>query len=727
MTRKAEFAKSVLMCAAVVAAIALGSLSAKSTPQNSSGQADWGAPRVRVNNEGDRWIIRGARQTIEFNPPDLRLTIRAGSVVWRFLPSFAGDLTAKAGGAIFPLRLADAATKKVEPYQTGYLKGIKITLADFTMPGPPPATGPTPRKGAGAIADGSLPPGAPLDLVVQIFLGLEGRDEDLSVRVIASDGAARAREVLFPPSIEPTSFDHTVVPFMQGMLLPKDWPRKVSLYDEISYGRGLYMPWWGHQQRAAAVLVLLETPADAGIRLIHPAGGPTRADVRWLHSLGRWSYPRSVRYAFIERGNYVALAKRYRRFAVETGNFVSLKEKIARSPIVGNLLGSPVVHTSILYHVQPDSSYYKKDDPKSNHQLVTFDDRAVELRRLAARGIRRAYVHLDGWGFRGYDNLHPDVLPPSPEAGGWEGMKRFADTCAGLGFVFAVHDQYRDYYKDAPSYDPRHTVMNEDGTRPENAVWFGGKQSILCTSLAPGYVRRNFGELLARGVKVRGAYLDVFSVVPGDECYSPEHPVTRAESLRFRGECLDFVRSFGGIVSSEEAADWAIPHLDLVHHAPHALDPNPGQGPAAGIPVPLFSLVYHDALFVPWSLGKGAWGIPEADLGFLYGLGNAGLPYLSIEPADEELANVRTMCALNERVGLLELVNHEFLDGGAVSVTLSEREGASPEAASAAGATAKNPRSPWSAFKKQRFTYADGTRVTVDFAAGTFDISPPIK
>ncbi|MGZ7065402.1 MAG: DUF5696 domain-containing protein [Candidatus Aminicenantales bacterium] len=722
MIQKPNAAKAVLVAAALLGTIVLGSWS-----MTLAGQADWGAPRVRVDNEGGRWIIRGARQTIEFDPSDLRLIVRAGSVVWRFLPSFAGDLTAKSGGAMLPLRLADSSAKRVGPYQTGFLKGIKITLTDFRVPVTAPLASPaaapkSSRKDAGTAAAGSPPPDAPLDLAIQIFLGLEGRDEDLSVRVIASDGAARAREILFPASLDPASFDGTVVPFMQGMLLPKEWPRKVSLYDEISYGRGLYMPWWGHQQRDAAVLVLLETPADAGIRFIHPAGGPTRADVRWLHSLGRWSYPRSVRYAFLERGNYVALAKRYRRYALETGNFVSLKEKIARNPLVGNLLGSPVVHTSILYHIQPDSSYYKKDDPKANHQLVTFDERAADLRRLAARGVRRAYVHLDGWGFRGYDNLHPDILPPSPEAGGWEGMRRFADACAGLGFVFAVHDQYRDYYEDAPSYDPRHTVLNEDGTRPEHAVWFGGKQSILCTSLAPGYVRRNFRGLLAHGVKVRGAYLDVFSVVPGDECYSPEHPVTRAESLRFRGECLDFVRSFGGVVSSEEAADWAIPHLDLVHHAPHALDPNPGQGPAAGIPIPLYSLVYHDALFVPWSLGKGAWGIPETDLGFLYGLSNAGLPYLSIEPADEELEKVRTMCALHERVGLLELVNHEFLDDGGMSVrvTASDR-------ISSPGAPATESGGPWSAFRKQRFTYADGTRVTVDFAAGSYSISPPLK
>ena len=112
-----------------------------------------------------------------------------------------------------------------------------------------------------------------------------------------------------------------------------------------------------------------------------------------------------------------------------------------------------------------------------------------------------------------------------------------------------------------------------------------------------------------------------------------------------------------------------------------------------GIPVPLFDLVYHDAMLLPWSLGKGAWGIPETDLGFLHGLGNAGMPYLSLDPSDEELTQVRTMCALNARVGLLELVKHEFLDAS---------------------------------YRRQRFTYADGTTVTIDLDSGKFEVMPQL-
>jgi hypothetical protein len=181
--------------------------------------------------------------------------------------------------------------------------------------------------------------------------------------------------------------------------------------------------------------------------------------------------------------------------------------------------------------------------------------------------------------------------------------------------------------------------------------------------------------------------------VPPDECYNPEHPVTRTECLRYRAECFDIVRAQLGVVSSEEPCDWAVPHLDLVHHGPYMLDPNPGERSAMGICVPLFDLVYHDAIILPWTstVTRGGWGIPDTDSGYLHCLLNAGVPYLSISPDRAELRRMRVACALHARVGLLEMTNHEFLDKSR---------------------------------RKQRTTFADGTQVTVDFDSGKYTITP---
>jgi hypothetical protein len=625
--------------------------------------------QVSFDTNAGVWRVVGSRHRLEFNPTNLACRVSTPTTVWRLAASRAGDLQVRHEGRSASLQLAAAERKTVTPYENGFQTGLKIELAEF-------------RSGTNL-----------LDLSLQLFLCLEGAEEELATTLIASDGATRVQRCDWPAGLEEDSFDTTVVPYMQGMLLPKAWSDKTRLYDTMCFGRGLYQPWWGHEQGAAALLVILETPDDGGCHFEHPAGGPTQIGARWVHSLGRFAYPRRARMCFFDQGNYVDLAKRYRRHAMATGRFVSLREKIARNPSVARLIGAPVVHTSILYHIQPESSYYKKDDAAHNHQLVTFEARAKDLQALAAKGFTNAYVHLDGWGLRGYDNLHPNVLPPCPEAGGWDGMKRFAETCDQLGYLFAIHDQYRDYYLDARSYQERHTLIEESGKRPAGSTWFGGRQSVLCPSLAPGHVRKNHTAILAHGVKLRGAYLDVFSVVPPEECYSLEHPVTRTECLRYRGECLDSVRAWGGIVSSEEPSDWSVRHLDLVHHGPFALNPNPGKGPAMGIPIPLFNLVYHDALLMPWSLGRGEWGIPEKDLGYLHALANGGMPYLGLNPGPEDTQRVRNLCALHRRVALLEMTRHEFLDAGR---------------------------------RRQRTTFADGTRVTIDLDTDKWQVEPAL-
>jgi hypothetical protein len=493
------------------------------------------------------------------------------------------------------------------------------------------------------------------------------------------------------------------------MLLPRNWAGKVTLPDPAPAPgmyltfRSFYMPWWGHTQGDHCVLVIVETPDDILPDFEHPAGGPTRMGICWLHSLGRFQYMRRWRACFL-RGNYVTLAKRYRQYVIENGTFVSLKEKIARSPLVEQLIGAPVIHTDIMRHITPKSNFYKKPDPSLNVHVTSFDQRAKDLREVASLGIPRAYVHLDGWGARGYDNLHPDYLPPCPDAGGWDGMRRLVETCQELGYVLALHDQYRDFYLDAPSWDPRHAVLNEGGSLKIEAVWDGGEHGFLCPSLAPGYVRRNYRQLQANGVNAQGAYLDVFACATPDECYNPEHPVTRTQCHKYWAECCNFIRTQVGIISSEEAIDWLIPNLDLVHHAPF-MDEK-GTGFAPGMAVPLLSLVYHDALVVPWGMGK-AGSIPSTDFGFAHALLNGGIPYLrdwegsrsavcfhTAVPSSQQLEQAAIVCSLNRRIALQELTNHEFLD---------ERH------------------------RRQRSTFADGTTVTVDLDSNKFEITPRIE
>jgi hypothetical protein len=656
----------------------LSSLIAQSLPRE-----EWGAPLVTVSHEDGMWIVAGKKNKVTLNESDLAMVVQAGSVRWTMVASQDSDMIVKSKGEEFPLRLADAGKIDIKPYDTGFKTGVKIRLERFRDLG-------------------LLNAGPELDLALCLTVCLEGKEEDPVCEAVAIEHETTVRQLDWPKELDARDVEYTALSNGRGNLLPRDWPQA---YDPINHGgtdksfvesnliECWSMSWWGFQKGKSAMVVIVETPDDAAYKFRHPAGGPTVIGPRWRASLGKLGYLRSVRMCFIPEGNYVDMAKRYRRYVVDIGRFVSLKEKIARDPLVAQLIGTPHLRQSIKRNYKPGSFRWDAKNPEKNYSVTTFDERVRQLRELKAKGINRLYVTLSAWPYQGYDRQHPDALPPAPEAGGWDGMKRWADACKELGYLYNLHDQYRDYYVDAPSYDPQFAVHEEDaisqatafpGTRfgfwkegylPFMDHWDGGAMTYLDARFAPGHLIKNYQLMFDHEIKMQGSYLDVFGYIPPTEDFNPEHPLSRADCMKFQAECFTWVRNNLGIVGTEDGADWVIPYVDYANEA----------SPGRCISVPLYELVYHDAVLTP----EGELRDP------LRCLLNGGYPTL---PRDldnkKDMDFLHAICALHERVALLEMTNHEFLDED---------------------------------HKKERTTFSDGTTVTIDRVAGSFDIKPELK
>ncbi len=653
---------------------------------------DWGAPPVSVSHDAGRWTISGKRNTVTLDEKNLAVTVRAGQTTWKMVPSSTTDLLVRAFDDEFSLRLADAGELHITPYQTGYMTGVKIAAGGFR-------------------STGQRAPDAPLDLQLFLTMALEGGDEDLVFEIAAVERTALIRELNWPTAIDGREVDATVLSNDDGTLLPRDWPKA---YHPIRRARNdtsiiqsnlvecWSMSWWGLQKGGAGMVVIVETPDDAAYTFSHPPGGPTSIGPTWRPQLGRFGYLRSLRMAFLPKANYVGLAKRYRRYAIESGLFVSLKDKIARNPLVENLIGSPFTGASVLRNVKPGGPRYDTKNPKANYRLTTFAEHIRRLRQLKEKGYRHLNVSLSGWPNQGYDRQHPDGLPPNKEGGGWEGMKAFFDACRELGYTCWMHDQYRDYYPDAPSFNRDLAVREEDSIRPPTHFpgtrfhpndwkegyipfmnyWDGGTQAYLDNRYMLGHVQKNYRLLQEHGIRPQGSYNDVFGYIPPDQDFNPEHPCTRTESMKYRAAVFNWVRANLGIVGTEDAADWTIPYVD---YATSRFNRNPGSGNDASIvgaiDVPLYELVYHDALVTTGG---------SRDLrSFLY----ANAPSLGRGDAEADQVETRRRAALHRRVGLLEMVNHEFLNPARTS---------------------------------ERTTFSDGTTVTVDWDAKTVEVKPDL-
>lgn len=651
-------------------------------------RAQWGAPDIKVSQSNAKWTIAGKRNTVTVNESDLAIRVQARDAVWQMLPSSTKDMLVRTSGADAYLRLADAPEKNITRYDTGFKTGVKIVLSGWRRQ----------RQN--------------LDLTVVLTVALEGKDEEIVFDAVAQEHDAVVRTLDWPAAIDARDVDYTLLSNGRGTLLPRTWPKeyypirtitpegKIAATDhsllQSNAIESWSMSWWGFQKGKSAMMIIVETPDDAAYQFSHPAGGPTVIGPRWLASLGRFGYPRSARMAFFSDADYVDMAKRYRRYVMNTGLFVSLAEKIARTPGVKDLIGVPQTRLSILRNMSPDSDRYDTKDLSKNYSLTTFDERARQLRDLKARGFDRVLVFISGWPHLGYDRQHPDSLPPPERAGGWEGMKRLVDTARELGYPYILHDQYRDYYLDAPSYDAQFAVREEDAKLPAQAFpgsrfgdskdgdipmmrhWDGGRQAYLNNRFWLGHLLKNYQLFFDHGITPQGIYLDVIGYVPPDEDFNPEHPTTRSQAMAARAACMTWSRHNLGIVVTEAGADWVIPYVDAI---------NQSGGGSKAILVPLYNLVYHDAVIVSYSA--------RDQQSLLRGIFNGGMPELPIAETDEKtVLLMRQMMALHKRVGLLEMTRHEFLD--------------------------KN-------YRKERTTFADGTTVTVDWDTNTFTVSPALS
>lgn len=617
---------------------------------------------------------------IRFDESRLSFTITHEGDSWNWGEGFRPRMECEEGKIYF----ADAKKISHEEWKTGIGHGILSHFEGFEL------------NGADA--------GIAFDTIVWIE---EVSGDVFFEWVPLSTETVKVKSVYWPGYME---FDekkdswYTLLNWQQGLLVPNTWKTAVDkvVFDGFMGTAGAYMPWFGQVKDRAGYIAICEQPWNAAYYTEHPAEGPyTHVGIRWEPSLGKMDYRRVMKYSFVKDCDYNDLCKIYRNYVIEKGRFKSLAEKAVKTPSIDQLIGSAFLHKGIKTQVMTNSDFYAAENPDKNNHLTPFSVRTEEIKKFHELGVEKLYLHLDGWAEPGYDNQHPDYLPACEKAGGWKAMKELSDTMHECGYLFGIHDQYRDYYYAAKTFDENFATRLADGTIPSHARWAGGPQTYLCATQAPFYVKRNFTEIMDNGIKLDCAYLDVFTCNEGDECSHPWHKMTRRECYEYRNACFEYLLSKGILPSSEEVNDWAIPSLVFCHYAPYDFMLDRPGSPKKGIPVPLFNLVYHDCLIEPWMMDK----VSEEEDYMLYAVLNGGAPYLVRDGAyqntdgsfaggveitiEDQIKRCKVVSDLHEKVAKCEMVRHEMVDGN-------------PEV--------------------QRTTFADGTVVTVDFQAQTYQI-----
>jgi hypothetical protein len=224
---------------------------------------------------------------------------------------------------------------------------------------------------------------------------------------------------------------------------------------------------------------------------------------------------------------------------------------------------------------------------------------------LKSEGFDRGLMLLGGWNRAGYDREHTDMWPPAEPAGGVAGLARASRTVTGNGFLCSLHDNYQDFYVEAPSYHERHLMKHPDGSVQLGGVWDGGLCRLICSSQAFDLAERNLDQV-QRSTAVNSYYLDTTTAARLYECFDKVHPVTRTEDCTNKLALLKRLKDRGLIVGGEGGTDWAVPVCSFFEGLPGSAVGFYGgiESTDFGIAAPLFNLVYHDAVVCYWQHGQ---------------------------------------------------------------------------------------------------------------------------
>lgn len=442
------------------------------------------------------------------------------------------------------------------------------------------------QKTAGGLDLRLLDPSPMMEIAATVQLDTNAPE---CVLTLSAKGEMK-NPIRFPPPLASRKEDFLIAPVNEGIAYPAAdetlRPMRYHLYG----GHGLCMPWYGATAGGDGWMAIVETADDAVVGIPRREGLLCLAPA-WQPQKGRFGYPRKIRYCFFADGGYTAMAKRYRRYAQETGLFRTLAEKRKVNPHVDRLIGAV--------------------------NVWCWDNDAVSLcREMQAAGITRIL-----WSNR---------RPP-------EQLKALND----MGVLTSRYDIYQDAMN--PKHFPRlrwkHGDWTSDAWKNDDIAvdaegrWLRGWRveakdgemipcGVLCDSRAVDYARKRIPPELATH-PYRCRFIDTTTASPWRECYHPDHPMTRTDSKRHRMRLLEYISKDCGLVcGSETGHDAAVPH---VHYFEGMLSLGPYRVPDAGrrmqktwdeVPervatfqtghyyrLPLWELVYHDCVVAQWYWG----------------------------------------------------------------------------------------------------------------------------
>ena len=493
-----------------------------------------------------------------------------------------------------------------------------------------------------------------LNLDVGVKLRLDADKPEFTVELSAEGSLTSA--LSFPHPFITEAGTYLLVPMNEGISYPVDdetiKPRWLAAYG----GHGICMAFWGVTDGQRGQMTIIETPDDMSIYM-QRSDGKLCIEPKWESQKGNFGYTRKLRYVFFDKGGHVAICKRYRLHAEQTGKLKTLEEKRRENPNVDLLIGAVNI-----WCWENDALTIVREARSLGINRILWSNRKPTE-------VIKAMNEMDGVLTSRYD-IYQDLMDPQ-----------------------IVKDKLRGQHPDWTQAGwPDDLMLDSKGNRREGWQVKGtdGQMypcGVLCDRQAIKHAEQRVpAELKTHPYRCR--FIDTTTASPWRECYHPDHPMTRSDSRHWKMELLRYMSEKAGLVTgSETGHDAAVPY---VHYFEGMLSLGPYRVPDSGrnmrkiwdeVPeqvakfqvrhkyrLPLWELVYHDCVVAQWYWGDynnkltALW--QKRDLfNILYGTAPMFMfdSRLWQKDKDRFAQSYKNICDVTRSVGYADMTDHRFL------------------------------------------------------------------
>ena len=462
---------------------------------------------------------------------------------------FAGEEAAEKPKRFF---LGDAADRVVTDYEDGSHTGYRIRLCGL------PSTD-VEVELIFALGNKSLKNGG--ELLVQVAQ-VGGRD---TVQRVAG---------LYDWTLKSAADAHTIVPRASGYIIRSDAIAAVQLSGYL--GGAFSMPLIAMFDGDQTCYQIVETWWDAHLNVNHVPGRGTTMSLDWEASLGRLDYPRRVLFRFAQNLDHVGVAKGYRQYLIDRGEFSTLAERAENTPALKEFLKGAEYRWT-----------HRELDRPDEEKLVL-----ANIRHFQEAGIPISFFYPK-WPTESFSPLTPNsagwqvALLDEPSPGGWPAQVELLKKIHELECAVKVMIQVHQYNSEGPGFEAAKSRGKS------HAPW------NMSQRYAAWATDTYLDSLRQRGFHFEALYIDGYAAhVDYGEVRDAEGPLTRRQFYETQVDCFQGIRERGIVPGAELARFWAIPGCDFFFFTDWSRDRL-----REGEPIPLFHLVYHDCYAAHFSGG----------------------------------------------------------------------------------------------------------------------------